>query len=67
MKVYVIVGHWSGFEGVENISARAVYSTRAEAEAHIADPARMWFDDRAAVIELEVDAEAKEKPNVLSA
>ena len=52
--VYVVVGHNRSFD---NISARAAYSTRAAADLHLADPKRMWFDDRAVVVELEVDAE----------
>lgn len=55
MTVYVIVG---ANEAFENISARAVYSTREKADAHIKDAKRMWFDDRAVVVELVVDVEA---------
>jgi len=54
MNVYVIVGHSKEFM---NISARAVYSTREQAEKHLKDKKRMWFDDSAAIVELEVDKE----------
>ena len=47
-KVWVIVG-WNRQE--HNISARAAYSTREDAEQHLKDKDRMWFDDEAAVIE----------------
>lgn len=57
MIVYAVVGE---NRGVNNVSARAVYSRREDADAHLADDARMWFDDRAVVIELEVD---KERPS----
>jgi len=57
MKVYVIVGE---NKGLENISARAAYSRREDAEAHQNDPTRMWFDDRSAIVELELDGEISE-------
>lgn len=56
MTVFIIVGDNAR---LENISARAAYSTREEAEAHLADPERMWFDNRAVIVPLELDAEAK--------
>ena len=52
-KVYVIVGENEKFN---NISARAAYTRREDAEAHLLDKERMWFDDQAVVIELELDA-----------
>lgn len=54
MKVYVIVGENRMFH---NISARAAYSSREAAEAHLRDVKKMWFDDRAVVVELELDEE----------
>jgi hypothetical protein len=54
MKVFVIVGE---NRKMSNISARAAYSTRELADRHISSKEAMWFDDRAEVIELEVDAE----------
>jgi len=50
--VYVIVGE---NRTVNNISARAAYSTRDEAERHLTDKNRMWFDDRAVIVELVLD------------
>jgi hypothetical protein len=50
--VFGIVGENRTFN---NISARAVYSCREDAEAHLRDPERMWFDDRAVVIPLMLD------------
>lgn len=61
MTVYVIVGH---NKKCDNVSARAAYSTRAEAEAHLVDPTRMWFDDRAVIVELEVDQEVRASVSV---
>jgi len=58
MKIYIIVGENIS---LQNVSARAAYSTRAAADAHIADENRMWFDDRAVVVELELDAEHNER------
>lgn len=55
MKVYVIVGENRQFE---NVSARAVYSTREKAEAHLTSKELMWFDDRAVIVELTIDREA---------
>lgn len=57
MKIFVIVGH---NRRLDNVSARAAYSSRAQAEAHLADRERMWFDDDAAIVELEVDREERE-------
>lgn len=54
MTIYVIVGENKSFE---NVSARAAYSTRELAEAHLANPKSMWFDDRAVIVELELDKE----------
>ncbi len=55
MKVFVIVGE---NKMIGNISARAAYSTRKAAEEHLADKIdRMWFDDRAVIVELELDKE----------
>jgi hypothetical protein len=54
MKVYVIVGV---NRLLENTSARAVYSRREDAEAHLLDKKRMWFDDHAVMVEHEIDAE----------
>lgn len=54
MKVYVIVGH---NDVLNNTSARAVFTLRAEAEAYVADPKRNWFDSRTAIVELELDKE----------
>jgi hypothetical protein len=53
--VYVIVE-----EGgvLLNISATAVYSSREQAEAHLTDPNRNWYADRAKVIPLILDSEA---------
>ena len=51
MNVYVIVGH---NRSLENISARAAYTTREAAEAHLASKDCMWFDDRATIVELPV-------------
>ena len=53
MKVYVIVGRNCL---LENTEARAVYSRREDAEAHLLDKKRMRFDDYAAIFEHEVDA-----------
>lgn len=47
--MFVVVGHNRVFD---NISARAVYSTREAAEAY-----DDWFDDRWTIVELELDAE----------
>lgn len=58
MTVYVIVGD---NRLLQNISARAVYSKREDAEAHLKDAKRMWFDDHAAIIELELDGELLKK------
>jgi hypothetical protein len=58
MKVYVIVGENTL---VNNISARAAYSRRRDAEDHLEDKKRMWFDERAVVIELELDEEVPER------
>ena len=54
MTVYIIVGE---NRTLENVSARAVYSTRAAAEQHLGDPDRMWFDDRAVIVALDIDKE----------
>jgi hypothetical protein len=56
MKVYIVVGE---NRNVNNISARAAYSTQPLAEAHLADPQRMYFDDRAVIVPLEIDVEVK--------
>lgn len=50
--VYVIVGE---NKAMNNISARAVYSTRELAQAHLDSEASMWFDDRAVIVELTID------------
>ena len=47
MTVYVIVGE---NRLLSNISARAVYTKREDAEAHLVSKERMWFDDHAAII-----------------
>lgn len=52
MTVFVIVGENTKFN---NISARAVYSTREAAENHLKDKDCMWFDERAVIVELELD------------
>ena len=52
--VFVIVGRSDRFE---NISARAVYTTRAAAEQHLVDPQRMWFDDAAVIVALMLNDE----------
>ena len=57
-KVYVIVGE---NRLIENISARAVYSTREKAQAHLDSKECMWFDDRAVIVELELDREYVKK------
>ena len=59
MTLFVIIGQNLK---LENVSARAVYSKREDAEAHLADKARMWFDDRAVVVELELDKELQAAP-----
>ena len=54
MQIYVIVGH---NQELENISARAAFTDRTEAEAYIKDPKRNWFDDRSVIVPLELDTE----------
>ena len=56
MTIFVIVGENRSFD---NISARAAYSRREDAESHLTDKARMWFDDRAVIVELELDKDAQ--------
>jgi len=56
MMVYVIVGE---SRSLGNISARAAYTTEEAACAHVNDDERMWFDDRAVVVPLELDKEVK--------
>jgi hypothetical protein len=55
MKVYCIV-----YENrlVDTISGSAVYSKREDAAAHLVDPKRMQFSDRAAIVEHELDEKA---------
>jgi hypothetical protein len=53
MTVYVIIGRNEMFN---NVSARAAYSTREAAEAHLLSDDKMWFDDAAVIVELELDA-----------
>ena len=50
--VYVIVGE---NQLLQTISARAVYTRREDAESHLRDPERMWFDNRATIVALVVD------------
>lgn len=54
MKIFVIIGE---NQAVNNISARAAYSTREAAERHLQSKSAMWFDDRAVIVELELDKE----------
>jgi len=51
MKIFVIVGE---NKSIGNISARAAYVTLEAAEEHLASPQKMWFDDRAEIVELEL-------------
>ena len=51
MKVFVIVGE---NEMMQNISARAVYDSLEKAKAHLNDKDKMYYDDRAVIIELEL-------------
>jgi hypothetical protein len=50
--IYVVVGE---NKMLNNISARGAYSTREAAERHVRDD---WFDDRATIVELELDERA---------
>ncbi len=58
MKVFVIIGR---NDRLQNTSARAVYSRYEDAEAHISDPALMWFDDSAVIEVFEVDSQLRAK------
>ena len=55
MKIYVVVGE---SKMTDNISARAAFVTMEEAKAWIDDPKKNWFDDRNAVVELDLEVHA---------
>jgi len=50
--VYVVVGR---NKQLDNVSARAVYSRKPDAFAHVANVKERWAEEEAAVVELVVD------------
>ena len=51
-EIFVIVGE---NQMLNNISARAAYSTKERAEAHLSSKEAMWFDERSTIVKLELD------------